>query len=82
MTRRSRIALALVGALAALVVGCASVAHPNLASARQFVHNAIGKVTDAQKANNYDMQGHAARARKLMEQALQEIDLAEQAANQ
>jgi outer membrane murein-binding lipoprotein Lpp len=64
-----------------LVLGCVSVGHPNLAAARQFVEQAIDKVSAAQKANGYDMQGHAARAKKLMEQAIQEIQLAGEAAN-
>jgi cell shape-determining protein MreC len=73
----------LVGlAVIAIVVGCVSVGHPNLVAARQYVRDAIAKVTAAQQANNYDMQGHAARAKRLMEQAIEEINLAEQAANQ
>jgi len=71
-------------ALAAVVIaiGCVSIGHPNLAAARQDVRDAISRVTAAQQANNYDMQGHAARAKELMERAIQEINLAEQAASQ
>ena len=62
--------------------GCASEPrHPNLANAQQFVQQAMEKVSDAQKANNFDMQGHAARAKALMRQAMEEIRLAEQAAD-
>jgi len=68
--------------LLAVVVGCVSVGHPNLVAARKYVRDAIAQVTAAQQANDYDMQGHAARAKKLMQQALVEINLAEQAANQ
>ena len=65
----------------AIVVGCVSVGHPNLVAARDYVRDAIAKVTAAQQANDYDMQGHAARAKKLMQQAIDEINMAEQAAN-
>ena len=64
-----------------LVLGCVTVGHPNLVAAQQYVQQAIDKVTAAQKANNYDMQGHAAKAKRLMEQAIQEIQLAGEAAN-
>jgi len=55
--------------------------HPNLAAAQDFIQQAIVKLTDAQKANKYDMKGHAARAKELLEQAYHEIWLAAQAAN-
>jgi len=55
--------------------------HPNLAAAQAFIHNAIDKITDAQKANKYDMKGHAAKAKQLLEEASREIWLAAQAAN-
>ena len=77
-----RVKLLISLGLIAIVVGCVSVGHPNLDAARQYVRDAIGKVTAAQQANNYDMQGHAAKAKRLMEQAIQEINLAEQAASQ
>jgi len=64
-----------------IVVGCVSVGHPNLDAARQYVRDAISKVTAARQANNYDMQGHAAKAKRLMEQVIQEINPAEQAAS-
>ena len=55
--------------------------HPNLAAAQGFIHDAIDKITEAQKANKYDMKGHAARAKELLEEASHEIWLAAQAAN-
>ena len=55
--------------------------HPNLAAAQDFIQQAIGKITEAQKANKYDMKGHAARAKQLLEEAYHEIWLAAQAAN-
>ena len=67
-------------AILGLVLSCVSVPHPNLVAAERFVRQAIDKVTDAQRANTYDMRGHAARAKELMRQAIDEINLAEQAA--
>jgi len=55
--------------------------HPNLAAAQAFIHNAIDKISEAQKANKYDMRGHAAKAKQLLEEASREIWLAAQAAN-
>ena len=55
--------------------------HPNLAAAQDFIQKAIGRITEAQKANNYDMKGHAEKAKELLNQAYHEIWLAAQAAN-
>jgi hypothetical protein len=55
--------------------------HPNLAAAQAFIERAIGKVTAAQKANEFDMGGHAAKAKAFLDQAYAEIKLAAQAAN-
>lgn len=72
------ICFALVGGL----LSCASVpGHPNLAAAQQFVQQAIDKIAAAQNANNFDMKGHAARAKELMKRAIEEISLAGAAAN-
>ncbi|MGO9412664.1 MAG: hypothetical protein ACLQCB_18190 [Spirochaetia bacterium] len=67
--------------LMVFITSCVSAPHPNLAAAQQYVQQAIDKVTAAQKANNYDMQGHAAKAKSLMEQAIHEIQLAGGAAS-
>ena len=55
--------------------------HPNLAAAQNFVERAINKITAAQQANEYDMAGHAAKAKALLDQAYEEIKLAALAAN-
>lgn len=55
--------------------------HPNLAEAQQFIEKAIDKLTAAQKANDFDMSGHAAKAKDLLKQAYDEIRLAAEAAN-
>ena len=82
MKSSTLIKLTIAGLVVGLLLSCASVPHPNLVAAQQYVEDAMDKVSAAQKANKFDMKGHAARAKKLMEQALEEIKLAEQTANQ
>ena len=55
--------------------------HPNLAAAQTFIEKAVNRVSLAQKANEYDMDGHAAKAKELLDQAYSEIKLAAEAAN-
>ncbi|MGO8934230.1 MAG: hypothetical protein ACLPLZ_13390 [Terracidiphilus sp.] len=55
--------------------------HPNLRAAQQLVDQAFQRVSDAQRANEWDMGGHAARAKDLLSQASREIKLAADAAN-
>ncbi len=42
--------------------------HPNLAAAQQLVEQAYEKITAAQKANEYQLGGNAAKAKELLEQ--------------
>lgn len=72
-------------AAALLVVGFAAYAHPkhpNLAAAHELVVKAMGRIDDAQKANEYDMGGHAAKAKELLTQAEGELKQAAEAANE
>jgi hypothetical protein len=55
--------------------------HPNLAAAQRFCDQAFQKITAAQVANEFDMNGHAAKAKELLEQASKELKLAAEAAN-
>jgi hypothetical protein len=55
--------------------------HPNLAHAQGFIDQAIGSVDAAQRANEFDMDGHAAKAKELLRQAREEVNLAAHAAN-
>ena len=55
--------------------------HPNLAKAQQFSRDAFNRITRAQKANEYDMEGHAARAKELLQQVNEELKSAAMAAN-
>lgn len=56
-------------------------AHPNLEAAQRFIAQAMDKITAAQVANEWDMDGHAARAKDLLSQASNEVRLAARAAN-
>ncbi len=55
--------------------------HPNLEAAQQLVDQAFSRISDAQRANEFDMAGHAARAKDLLQQASREIRQAAHAAN-
>jgi hypothetical protein len=55
--------------------------HPNLAAAQRFCAQAFEKISAAQTANEFDMQGHAAKAKDLLEQADKELKQAAEAAN-
>ena len=89
MTRRAARTLIIACiAMAVLSVGTAGFAqqvskalHPNLAAAQDFILRAVNRMTAAQKANEYDMDGHAAKAKALLDQAYAEIKLAAETAN-
>lgn len=67
------LALALGTLLGAGVASYARPQHPNLAAAHKLVHKAIQRLDAAQKANEYDLDGHAAKAKDLLTQAENEI---------
>lgn len=84
----------IVSGVSALALLCGSVAlaqkpvenvsakrHPNLAAAQRLAQNAWEKLSAAQAANEFDMAGHAAKAKELLDQANQEIKMAAEAAN-
>ena len=56
--------------------------HPNIAAAQRLVDQAWEKVTAAQKANEYDLGGHAAKAKDLLEQANTELKEAAKESNE
>jgi len=89
----TKVKLALSSALAAALI-CGGVAlaqkpvenvsgkkHPNLAAAQHLSQQAFEKLVAAQQANEWDMDGHASKAKELLEQANQQIKLAAEAAN-
>ena len=55
--------------------------HPNLAAAQRLSAQAYQRIMDAQKANEWDMQGHAQKAKELLDQVNNELKQAAQAAN-
>jgi hypothetical protein len=55
--------------------------HPNLAAAQRLMEQAVGKIDAAQQANEFDMNGHAAKAKDLLGRAFEEVKLAAGAAN-
>ncbi len=55
--------------------------HPNLAAAQRFIEQAIDRISAAQQANEYDMNGHAAKAKEHLDKAYAEVKLAAEAAN-
>ena len=72
----------------ALVAGGVTVAqnvnphrHPNLAAAQRLIDQAMGRIDAAQQANEFDMGGHAARAKDLLARANEELKQAAMEAN-
>ena len=89
-----KISKSFVGAVAAVALICGGVAaaqkpaenvsgrrHPNLAAAQRLSQQAFVKITAAQQANEWDMDGHAAKAKELLDQANQQLKQAAEAAN-
>jgi len=86
--------LAWIVMIAGLVLAAASAAaeqpvrdvsgkrHPNLAAAQRLVDQAYKRVTDAQQANEFDLGGHAAKAKELLEQANAELKQAAEVSNE
>ena len=86
---KTRILTAALGAL--LLIGGAAIAqpkrnisgarHPNLAAAQRLSQQAWEKISAAQEANEWDMQGHAKKAKELLDEVNRELKLAAEAAN-
>lgn len=55
--------------------------HPNLAAAQRLSRQAWQRVLDAQKANEWDLAGHAQRAKDLLDQVNNELKQAAEASN-
>lgn len=55
--------------------------HPNLEEAQRLSREAWNKISEAQKANEWDMDGHAAKAKELLDEVNKELKLAAEAAN-
>jgi DICT domain-containing protein len=55
--------------------------HPNLAAAQRFSQQAFERISAAQQANEFDMDGHAAKAKDLLQQANEQLRVAADYAN-
>ena len=55
--------------------------HPNLAAAQRLVDQAYNKIAAAQQANEFDLGGHAKKAKELLEESYKEIKQAAEFAN-
>lgn len=55
--------------------------HPNIAAAQRLCTQAWEKIVAAQQANEFDMNGHAQKAKELLDQVNHELKLAAEAAN-
>jgi hypothetical protein len=84
----------LVGTAMGLILGCSGAIlaqapavnigerHGNLRSAQQYIQAAWQRIDTAQVDNNYNLGGHAGRAKDLLVQADEELRLAANSANQ
>jgi hypothetical protein len=55
--------------------------HPNLAAAQRLSQQAWDKIVAAQQANEWDLQGHAQKAKELLDQVNRELKEAAEASN-
>ena len=55
--------------------------HPNIAAAQRLTTQAWEKIKAAQEANEFDMAGHAQKAKNLLEEANNELKAAAETAN-
>ena len=86
---KNRIVAALAGVVLVAATGFAqrpaenvsAKRHPNLAAAQRLVDQAFNKITAAQQANEWDLKGHAEKAKQLLDQANAELKLAAEASN-
>jgi hypothetical protein len=75
------LALAVAAAAVTSVMAGPMAGHPNIIAAREDAEHAIQKLKNAQKANEYDMGGHAKKAEELLAQAIEEMKQAAEADN-
>ena len=55
--------------------------HPHLANAQRLCNQAYNALVEAQGANDFDMEGHAAKAKELLAEASRQMKQAALAAN-
>ena len=83
----------LIGTALGLILGCSGAIfaqqpivdignrHGNLRAAQQYIQAAWQRIDQAQVDNNYNLGGHAGRAKELLVQADQELKFAAETAN-
>ncbi len=75
----------LIGALAAAqpqpVRNVSGARHPNLAAAQRLSQQAFEKIVAAQEANEWDLAGHAKKAKDLLDEVNRELKQAAEASN-
>jgi hypothetical protein len=55
--------------------------HPNLAAAQRLSRQAYEKIVAAQEANEWDLEGHAQKAKNLLDEVNNELKQAAEASN-
>ncbi|HLX08753.1 MAG TPA: hypothetical protein VKY89_12915 [Thermoanaerobaculia bacterium] len=55
--------------------------HPHIAAAQRLAHQAYEKIVQAQQANEWDLGGHAQRAKDLLDQVNNELKQAAEVSN-
>jgi len=87
---KTRVAAVVLGSL--FVLGGAAIAqlpkknvsaarHPNLAAAQRFSQQAYERIVAAQQANEWDLRGHAQKAKNLLDEVNNELKQAAEASN-
>ena len=56
--------------------------HPHIAAAQRLSRQAFEKIVEAQRANEWDLGGHAQRAKELLDQVNNELKQAAEASNE
>jgi F0F1-type ATP synthase membrane subunit b/b' len=56
--------------------------HPHLAEAQRAARRAFNQIVEAQRANEWDMEGHAQKAKELLDQVSNELKRAAGEANE
>jgi hypothetical protein len=56
--------------------------HPHIAAAQRLCKQAFTKIVEAQQANEWDLGGHAQKAKELLDQASNELKQAAEVSNE
>jgi hypothetical protein len=75
------LALAAAAVVAAPVQNVSHARHPNIAAAQDFATKAYNRIVAAQQANEFDLGGHAQKAKDLLDQVNRELKAAAVASN-